>query len=463
MDSAWKTQMSPPLSLLVLGALTPLEHEVVVEDENVERLTFNDEPDLVGITVKVDTVARSRQITDEYRSKGIPVVWGGIYPTLCPEQCMPYADAVVVGEAEILWPELLRDFETGCLKSLYRNQSAVDMAAIPVPRWALMRGNRYLFTNILRIGRGCPWRCDFCYNSSPNINHRYRTKPIENVLREIEALGTSHVMFIDDNFIGNIFYIKKLLQRLKHLNLTWHTAVSADIGRHEDLLDLMAESGCKSLFIGFETLSRHNLVSCGKKQNCVAEYDETIRRIHECGIMVNASLVFGFDHDDETVFTSTLDWLIRNHVETMTAHILTPYPGTRFYSRLADEGRIIDHDLRNYNTAHAVFLPKLMPPERLEEGYRWMYRQFYSWPSIWFRRPACQGQTAAYFQFQLIYRKFGKITCLLGKCFGMRNLARLATSLAYRPAGQINEPLRSLNENRIANVSQNYAPARCAS
>lgn len=447
LDSAWKTQMSPPLSLLVLGALTPPEHDVIVQDENVERLKFNDQPDLVGITVKVDTVARSRQITAEYRARGIPVVWGGIYPTLCPEQCAPYADSVVVGEAETIWPQLLKDIRAGCRKPIYRNQEAINMAAVPVPRWVLMKGKRYLFTNTLRMSRGCPWRCDFCYNSSPNINHHYRIKPIENVIKEIESLGTSHVMFIDDNFIGNISYTKNLLSRLKHLNLTWHTAVSVDIGRHEDLLDLMAETGCKSLFIGFETLSRNNLAAYAKKQNRVEEYDEVIQRIHERGIMVNASLVFGFDYDDESVFPATLEWLIRNRVETMTAHILTPYPGTPFYRQLLEAGRIIDHDLRHYNTAHVVFHPNLMTPARLEEGYRWMYRKFYAWSSIWQRQPAFKGQAAAYFQFQLLYRKFGKATCLLGKLFGMRDLAKLATALAYRPVKEINEPLRSANEN----------------
>ena len=433
MDSEWKTRMSPPLSLLVLGALTPPEHEVTVADENVEKVHVDDSPDLVGITVKVDTLYRAATIARAYRNRGIPVVWGGIHPTMCPEECSPYADSIVVGEAEILWGDVLKDAEAGRLKPFYRNPGPIDMARVPVPRWDLLKGKDYLFTNTLRIGRGCPYRCDFCYNSSPNIESRYRAKPVASVLSEIQSLGVRHVMFIDDNFIGSIAHARRLLNLLKDLSLTWHTAVSADVGRHEDILDLMAESGCKSLFIGFETLSRANLELCRKQQNRTEEYEETIRKIHERGMMVNASLVFGFDEDDESVFPTTLDWLIRNRIETLTGHILTPYPGTVLYRRLVEEGRIVDRDLTHYNTAHVVFRPKRMTAEQLEQGYRRVYREFYSWANILRRWPVAGVQTAAYLEFNLLYRKFGHLTCHLGKWFGRRTLARLAAALAYAP------------------------------
>jgi radical SAM superfamily enzyme YgiQ (UPF0313 family) len=309
----------------------------------------------------------------------------------------------------------------------------VDIARVPVPRWPLLRHSRYLFTNTLTIGRGCPWRCDFCYNSSDNIPAGYRMKPIPRILEEIRSLGVRHVMFIDDNFIGSVAGARRLLQELRPLNLTWHAAVSADIGRHEDLLDRMAESGCKSLFIGFESVNQSSLRHCHKRQNRVAEYDAAIAAIHARGIMINASLVFGFDEDDVSVFPSTLDWLVRNRVATMTAHILTPYPGTVLHRRLADEGRVLDWDLRHYNTAHVVFRPKRMSPQELERGYRWMYSRFYSWESILKRWPAYPGQAVAYLEFSLLYRKFGRVTSLLGRAVGMRPLARIAKLLAYPP------------------------------
>lgn len=434
MDSLWKTRMSPPLSLLVLGALTPPEHDILIEDENIEHLHLDDTPDLVGITVKVDTTYRPAEISARYRARGIPVVWGGIHATMCPDECLPYANAVVVGEAEILWSRVLADAAAHQLRGVYRNTGPVDIARVPIPRWDLMKDKAYLFTNTLRIGRGCPWHCDFCYNSSPNIDSRYRAKPVANVINEIRSLNTHHVMFIDDNFIGDITYARQLLLALRDLHITWHTAVSADIGKHNDILDLMVESGCKTLFIGFETLTKGNLESCRKRQNTIVSYDETIRKIHERGMMVNASLAFGFDEDDETVFPATLEWLVRNKVETMTGHILTPYPGTALYTRLLAEGRIIDNNLEHYNTSHIVFRPKRMSPEQLVRGYRWIYDQFYSWPCILQRWPATISQAIAYVQFAVLYRKFGKITSQVGRLIGMRPLAKLATWLAYAPA-----------------------------
>lgn len=431
MDSAWKTRMSPPLSLLVLAALTPCEHSVTVADENVERVSWRDAPDLVGITVKVDTLDRARAIAREYRLRGIPVVMGGIHPTVCPEDCTPHADAVVIGEAEELWPLLLRDLTRGSLQPVYRSVRPADPASIPVPRWDLLKANRYLFTNTVTIGRGCPWRCDFCYNSSDNIPAGYRMKPIGHILAEIATLDSPHVMFIDDNFIGDLAGARRLVMELGRRGITWHAAVSAEIGLHEELLDRMAESGCKSLFIGFESVNQSSLLRCHKVQNRVADYERTLARLHSRGIMVNASLVFGFDEDDASVFPSTLEWLIRNRAATMTAHILTPYPGTRLHRQLEKEGRIIDRDLRHYNTAHVVFQPRRMSPAELAEGYRWMYRQFYSWKSIYARWPAQREQVIAYLEFALLYRKFGKVTSILGRTLGMRRLAKAAKWLAY--------------------------------
>lgn len=434
MDSEWKTRMSPPLALLTLAALTPDRHRVTLEDENVERPCPDERPDLVGISVKVDTFPRACAIAAGYRVRGIPVVFGGIHPTACPGDCAPHADAVVVGEAEPLWGQIVQDAQAGALRPRYQAPAPVDIASVPIPRWDLLRGKDYLFTNTIYAGRGCPWRCDFCYNSSPNLDARFRAKSVGQVLREIDSLRTDHVMFIDDNFIGSPARTRELLLALRPMRLTWHAAVSADIGHHPDLLDLMAESGCRSLFIGFETVDQDNLLRCQKRQNQSATYDETIRQIHRRGILVNASVVFGFDGDGPEVFDSTVDWLERNRVSSMTAHILTPYPGTRLHRQLMDEGRIVDRDLRHYNTSRAVFRPARMAPAQLESGYRRAYRRFYSFASIWRRRPQIPAQRMAHFEFNLLYRKFGAATSRLGIALGMRNLARLARALAY-PAG----------------------------
>ena len=434
MDSKWKIRMAPPLSLLVLSALTPKHHEISMTDENIESDDFNDNPDLVGISVKVDTFSRAADIAEKYRRRGIPVVVGGVHATAVPEQCKKIADSVMIGEGEALWPQMIRELEQGMpLKDYYRNDRAVDIASVPVPDWDLLKNKDYLFTNTLRIGRGCPWTCDFCYNSCKNMDSNYRAKPICNILKEIKSLNTNHIMFIDDNFIGNLKKSREILAEFKKLDLTWHTAVAANIGQHEDILDEMAESGCKSLFIGFETINQNNLKACRKEQNKIESYSDTIKKIHDRKMMVNASFAFGFDSDDRNVFPDTLKWLEYNKVETMTGHILTPYPGTVMYERWRKEGRIFDHDLTHYNTANVVFTPAKMTAEELSEGYRWIYSKFYSWKSILKRMPDAKEQRIAYLEFALFYRKFGKITSWLGEKIGMRRMAKIATFIAYRP------------------------------
>jgi len=434
MDTAFKTQMAPSLALLVLSALTPSGHRVYMEDENVERLHLKDSPDLVGITVKADTAKRSFEIAKKYRRRNIPVIFGGIHPTACPEENMAHADSIVVGEAEELWPQILADAEKGELRRIYQQGHPSDLSKSPVPDWSLVRGKNFLFTNTIVAGRGCPWQCDFCYSSSPNLFRGHRMKPVKNILAEIASLAVDHIFFIDDNFIGNLSRCRELLRAMVGLGLTWHTAVSADIGSHDDILDLMAESGCRSLFIGFETVNQQNLGACSKKQNKVEQYNRTIRKIHERGIMVNAGMVFGFDWDGPGVFAPTLNWLVSQKIETMTCHILTPYPGTKFHQRLLCENRIIDFDLTHYNTSRAVFRPLRMSKEELEQGYLRMYQEFYSLPNIWARLPDASSQWTAFLLFNLFYRKFGPAVSLLGKMGLMGVLGKLGKILAY-PGG----------------------------
>lgn len=452
MDSAFKRHMAPPLALLALGALTPPEHTVEVADENVEKVSLADSPDLVGITVKADTAKRSFEMARIYRERGIPVILGGIHPTSCPEECGKFVDSVVVGEAEEIWQEILRDAEAGRLKPIYRKEGTTDISKSPIPRWELIKGKNYLYTDTLCIGRGCPWRCGFCYNSSPNIRAGYRMKPIANIISEIKSLKTAQVMFIDDNFIGSPVLTKKLIRELMPLGITWHTAVSADIGKHDDILDMMRDSGCKSLFIGFETLNGNNLEDSGKKQNKIDEYSSVIRKIHDRGMMVNASIVFGFDNDTPDVFESTLEWLVSQKVETMTGHILTPYPGTALHAQLEKENRIIDRNLDRYNTSHVVFKPARMSPEELKNGYLWVYKEFYSWRRIMQRIPDSAEQIAPYLMFNIMYRKYGKLFSLLGKAGMMPAISGLARKFVHRkqksksPARLFNFETRNCHE-----------------
>jgi radical SAM superfamily enzyme YgiQ (UPF0313 family) len=434
MDTQLKRLMSPSLALLVVAALTPPEHEVEYADDNVRSLPLHTDetpPDVVGISVNVDTSARAYAIAGHYRRLGASVVLGGIHASANPREAMQHADAVCIGEAEGTWPHILADFQAGRLQRLYRNQRPSDLSDTPLPRWDLARADDYLYTNIIASSRGCPFACEFCYNSCEYVHRRYRNRPVDNVLAEICAMRTRQVMFIDDNFIGDLARTRELLTAIRPLKLTWHAAVSTNLVHHPELMDLMRETGCRSLFIGFESINGASVASAGKKQNRVESYDRLVDGLHQRGIMVNASLVFGFDDDRLDVFDNTLDWLIAQRVETMTAHILTPYPGTRLHRRLADEGRILETDPTRYNTAHVVYRPRHMTPEQLREGYLRMYRRFYSLGSIARRMPVRHELRKSYLLFNLAYRKFGRVTAALGGMGFMRRIGRLARRLSY--------------------------------
>jgi radical SAM superfamily enzyme YgiQ (UPF0313 family) len=250
-------------------------------------------------------------------------------------------------------------------------------------------------------------------------------------LDEIIGLKTRQVMFIDDNLMGNLPWLTEFLDALKPLNIIWHGAVSTNLVKHPEIIQKMAKSGCRSLFIGFESINSESITSVGKNQNKITDYEILVKMLHDSGIMVNASLVFGFDYDTRDTFEKTLQWLIRNKVETMTSHILTPYPGTVLYKRLLTENRIIDFDLQKYNTSNVVFQPKLMTPAELRDGYLKMYNRFYSIRNIIKRKPDHSKLLAPYFMFNFGYRKFGNITSFLGKLGLMNKIGQLGRKLSY--------------------------------
>lgn len=431
MDSEYKRVMAPSLALLILAALTPAEHEVIFEDENTGRIHLDDSPSLVAVTVNVDTSHRAYDIARAYRARGILTVAGGIHASANPAETLRYFDAVCIGEAEGVWEQIVRDAASGCLQRVYRSEDAAPVIDSPPPRWDVVDRSRYLYTNTVCAGRGCPHACEFCYNSCDYISHRTLSRPVQNVVREIERLGTPHVLFIDDNFIGNIAWTLEFLAAIRPLRLTWNAAVSADLVHHPGLLDEMKACGCKSLFIGFESINPLSIRSVGKSQNKIETYESLIAMLHARQIMVNSSLVFGLDHDTPSVFQDTLDWLVRNRVETMTAHILTPYPGTKLYTRFLQEGRIVDFDPTHYNTSHAVFVPRLMSRQELKAGYLWIYKEFYTFGNIYRRLPLSPSQRTPYLLFNLVYRKFGKVTSRLAMLGLMGRMGGLLRRLSY--------------------------------
>ncbi|HBS85600.1 MAG: B12-binding domain-containing radical SAM protein [Bacteroidetes bacterium GWF2_38_335] len=430
-DSYFKRVLSPPLSLVMLATITPKKHSVYIADENTGKINLDDSPNLVGVTVNVDTSLRAFEIANVYRKRGIKVVFGGIHASANHEQMLNHCDAVVIGEAEPIWETLLQDLEKGSLKTVYQCCNAPDLNNVPIPDWSFIDQKKYVYNNVVVASRGCPFKCHFCYNSSKYVSNPFRNRPLENVLEEIKSLKTKQILFIDDNFIGNIEWTKKFISAIKGRGFLWHAAVSADIYQHKDLIEDFASSGCKSLFIGFESINPKSLDFAGKKQNKTEDYTGLINLLHSKGIMVNASLVFGFDNDSPEVFKNTLKWLVKNKIETMTAHILTPYPGTKFYSQLESEDRIIDRDASKYNTSSVVFSPSKMSVTDLQKGYIDMYNNFYSWKNIIRRFPDNKKIVLPYLLFNLGYRKFGRVTSFIGKFGLMHTIGKVARRISY--------------------------------
>ena len=429
MDTDLKTRMSPPLALLTLMNLTPECHKVILINENIEQIDYNYCADLVGITITLDVMPRAIQIADSFRRRSIPVVAGGIHVTCSPDKCLPHFDALCIGAAERVWGRIIEDVAKKQLQQIYNDMISFQGDEIVPPKYADLNKSRYLYTNVITTSRGCPNQCGFCYNSCEN--RIYVRRPIKDVLIDIKSLKTKHVLFIDDNFIGCPEYTKELLENFKGMDLKWSAAVTTKIGDHPDLLNLMSETGCQSLFIGFESINDASLQYVNK-DNCFIKYEQLVQEIHIRGIMINASMVFGLDGDKADVFLKTLDWLVENKIETLTSHILTPYPGTELYRRMEGEGRIVNYDLSKYNTAHVVFKPNGMTDYELYNGYLWMYKQFYSLKNILRRMPEHKAQRIPYVLFNLFYRKFGKITSAVSHIVPLHAMGRMAAAISYR-------------------------------
>ena len=432
MDTSLKLRMAPHLGLLTIaGIIESLGHSVQVVNENVSEDIPSAGVDLVGISATLDVLARAHEIALAYRDMGIPVAVGGIGVTADPEYAETLFGTICIGPAEGHWPELLRDAGQGRLKRRYSTAPDFSGEALLPPSFKTSLESNYLYSNVIAASRGCPFRCDFCYNSATRGTCGYVHRSVESVLDEIRSKKTRHIMFIDDNFIGDPSFTRQLLSAIAPMRLKWNAAVSANILEMPDLLDQMRDTGCKSLFIGIESLNGAALKEVHKGQNRAEKYEELVEALHSRGIMVNASFVFGLDEDDAGVFDRTIAWIIRHRIESVTSHILTPYPGTELYRRMEQSGRIFDHDFSHYDTAHVVFTPRNMTAQELYEGYLRIYREVFSLENIWRRLPRAGKQMVPFLLFNLFYRKYGSFTERLGNLIGFHRLGSLARKMSY--------------------------------
>ncbi len=375
-----------PVTLPTIAACTPIEHEVKIIDDAFMKIPFDADVDLVGITGSTPFSTRMKEISDKFRSQGVPVVVGGVFPTLCPEESCRFADAVVIGDAEDTWPLLLNDCKNGKLKPTYHS-SRPPLTGRPFPRRNLLKSSKYILPSGFQFSRGCVHSCGFC---SLRIQYGFKVRltPIDAVVEDIRSCKKAlfrPLIFWDDNLLNDKQYAMDLFTAIKPLKVKWVGQSTINIADHPEVLGLAAESGCQGLFVGIESFSQNSLIETNKKFNHVEDYREKVKRIHSFGIMVQAGIVFGFDHDGKDIFERTVEAAERIKLDTAAFSILTPYPGTDLYNQLESERRIITHDLSKYDSDNVVFKPNRMSPEELLEGWKWAQHQFYS-PKCAFKR-----------------------------------------------------------------------------
>lgn len=387
-----KKTVGHPLALPLLAAMTPEHWDVRIFDEEIVRIPFG-RPDLVGITGLISNIRRGYALGDLFRRMGIHVVMGGPQVTFDTDEALQHADSVIVGEAEGLWPTFLRDFERGETARTYRSDGFCEFRTSPLPRWDLVDTSKML-TFSVQVSRGCPYRCDFCLvRKLFGKSQRYRD--VDNVIAEIETLPPDgQIAFADDNLTANRQYTRELMRRLIPLRRSWSCQASVDVTQDTELLALMAEAGCNSILIGFETLNPEGLQEANKRQNKIELYESGVANAHRVGIHILASFVAGFETDTVTTFKKIYEFTERNNLSLVMINALSVYPGTDLYTRMKTAGRItrINTDLCNgiYPTMHY----RQMTQVQMFTGILSTLDKVYSYESLSRKGPAVLGNGA---------------------------------------------------------------------
>jgi len=377
-----KYSLFPPLGLATLAAYLDPDTEISLQDEHVEKLNLDDEPDLVVIQVYITNAYRAYQIADHYRERGSYVVLGGLHVTSLPEEAAPHADTIFLGPGEHTFPQFLRDLAAGAPALRYESPVRT-LEGLPPIRRDLIKRYRYLVPNSIVVSRGCPHHCTFCYKDGFFEGGRsFYTQQVDDALAEISRLPGRHLYFLDDHLFGNTWFARDLFRGMKGMDRVFQGAATVDSILRDDVVEAAAAAGLRSLFVGFETLSHSGLAGAGKRQNLGRSYREVVRRLDSLGIMINGSFVFGLDGDDRDVFRRTVDWAVEVGITTATFHILTPYPGTALFTDMDRQNRDETRNWDLYDTRHVVYRPSCMSREELKRGYDWAYREFYRWGNI---------------------------------------------------------------------------------
>lgn len=365
------------LTMPYLAACTPAQHEVQLFDEvagplDLERI----DGDVVGLTAVTPFAPRAYELAAHFRARGQKVVMGGPHASALPEEAARHVDAVVVGEGDVLWPEVLRDIERGAVRSIYRNERPPPLENLPRPRWDLLDGTRYLIPQVIQATRGCPFTCDFC--SLRNVFPGYRTRPVRDVVRELEQIPGKRVVFWDDNIVGSPAYARELFREMAPLGKQWYGQSTITIARSPELMRLAEKSGCRGLFVGLESFSSSSLDETNKGFNHVERYARDIRALADHGMLVMSGLIFGFDEDGPDVFRTTVERAIEVGLGALVCSLLVPYPGTPLFDRMKREGRITTFDWSRYTSDEIVFSPRQLTAEQLMTGHNWVGQKLHS-------------------------------------------------------------------------------------
>ncbi len=378
-----KYSLFPPLGLATLAAHLDADDEIDLQDEHVEALKLDDEPELVVIQVYITSAYRAYALADHYRKRGAYVCLGGLHVTSLPQEAMQHADTIFLGPGDDTFPEFLRDWRAGAPKKIYASRGQRGIEHIPPLRRDLIKRNLYLVPNSIVVSRGCPHQCNFCYKDAFFQGGKsFYVQRVDAALAEIERLPGRHLYFLDDHLFGDAKFADALFDGMRGMGRLWQAAGTVQSVLKPGLVDKAAQCGLRSLFVGLETLSPENLRSSLKYQNLHKDYGAAIRRLHDNGVMVNGSFVFGMDGDDASVFDRTVEWAVSNGIETATFHIMTPYPGTGLYQQMQSQNRLLHSNWDLYDTRHVVYKPARVTAEELERGYWRAYREFYAWKNI---------------------------------------------------------------------------------
>lgn len=376
-----KELMLPQLALYILAGLTPAEIQVKVVEEETEPIDLNEDCDLVGISCLTANAPRAYELCREFKNRGKTIVLGGVHPTILPDEALQYADCVVVGEAEGVWKKVINDFQHRNLKRIYHDPTPDLATYIPKDFSKIIKRRMFHLIPIMTT-RGCPYSCDFCCVTNL-FGNKIRHIPIENIIRDIQDSGAKNVIFLDDNIIGQPSYAKELFKAIKPLKIRWGGQASVSLLVEDDeLIQLASESGCKNLFFGVESVSDAQLKSMRKATMDLEHLESAFKKIKKKGILIHASMVFGFDSDTTEIFDKTVQFLKRNKVSTVSFNVLTPYPGTKTFRDMKKEGRLITTDWKYYDHNTVVFKPRNMSPYELQMGKIKARKEFYSISSV---------------------------------------------------------------------------------